>query len=328
MKILKKIKVIPLAFESMGVRSMCTYIETPDIKVQLDPGISLGTNRFGLAPHPQEYKMLKKRREIILKYAKKTDVVTVSHYHFDHHTPSYLDWACNWSSPQTAEKIYKGKIVLVKSYKSLVNSSQRRRGWIFSKTSGPFSEKLETADGKSFKFKKTIISFSKPVFHGPFKSELGYVLMMTLQYEEEKILFAPDIQGPMCKETLTQILFEKPELAIIGGPPVYLEGFRISTNQIRFALDNLKIIVKKIPITILDHHLLRDINWKEKTRKVYNDALSKGHKVLTAAEFIGEKNNLLESQRKVLYEREPPTEEFIKWTKIPFQNRKNIRPPI
>jgi len=39
---LKNIKVIPLADESFGVRSMCTYIETPDVKILTDPGVSLG----------------------------------------------------------------------------------------------------------------------------------------------------------------------------------------------------------------------------------------------------------------------------------------------
>ncbi|RLI05497.1 hypothetical protein DRO22_02660 [Candidatus Bathyarchaeota archaeon] len=95
---LKKIRVHPLAFESFGVRSMCTYVETPDIKVLLDAGVALGPNRFGFPPHPREYAALKERREIIVKTAEKADVVTISHYHFDHHTPSFTDWANLWSS--------------------------------------------------------------------------------------------------------------------------------------------------------------------------------------------------------------------------------------
>ena len=39
------IRFIPLAAESLGVRSMCTYAETSDIKVLIDPGASL-CNRF------------------------------------------------------------------------------------------------------------------------------------------------------------------------------------------------------------------------------------------------------------------------------------------
>ena len=33
---LKHIHLVPLAAESFGVRSMCTYVETPDVKVLLD----------------------------------------------------------------------------------------------------------------------------------------------------------------------------------------------------------------------------------------------------------------------------------------------------
>jgi hypothetical protein len=38
------------------------------------------------------------------KPAEKAEVVTISHYHFDHHTPSYGDWLSQWTEPtETAE---------------------------------------------------------------------------------------------------------------------------------------------------------------------------------------------------------------------------------
>jgi predicted metallo-beta-lactamase superfamily hydrolase len=48
------IQLNPLAFESLGVRSMASKVVTPDIKILIDPGVSLGI-RFGLLPHPEEY---------------------------------------------------------------------------------------------------------------------------------------------------------------------------------------------------------------------------------------------------------------------------------
>ena len=51
-------KIIPLAAESLGVRSMCTYVETPDLRILIDPGVSLGP-RFGLLPHPKEYEAIR-----------------------------------------------------------------------------------------------------------------------------------------------------------------------------------------------------------------------------------------------------------------------------
>ena len=86
---LRKIRVVPLAAESLGVRSMCTYVETPDVRILLDAGASLGPSRFGFPPHPREYEAMATCRERISKAAEKAELVTLSHYHFDHHTPSY-----------------------------------------------------------------------------------------------------------------------------------------------------------------------------------------------------------------------------------------------
>lgn len=58
------IRFIPLAAESLGVRSMCTYVETSAIKVLIDPGVSLG-KRFGLLPHPNEYLAIDRCRKKI-----------------------------------------------------------------------------------------------------------------------------------------------------------------------------------------------------------------------------------------------------------------------
>jgi predicted metallo-beta-lactamase superfamily hydrolase len=164
---LKHIHIVPLAAESLGVRSRCTYVGTPDVKILLDAGVSLCPNRFGLPPHPMEFKAIQESRRKIAAAAEKAEIVTLSHYHFDHHTPSYEDWLCNWTAAsETARQIYDGKTVLIKNPTDKINYSQRRRGWIFQKTGGKYAEKLEVADGKTFTFgKATKVRFSEPVFH-------------------------------------------------------------------------------------------------------------------------------------------------------------------
>ncbi|MEM1530620.1 MAG: hypothetical protein QXH19_05285 [Candidatus Bathyarchaeia archaeon] len=325
---LDKIVVIPVAFESMGVRSMCTYVETPNVRILLDAGVSLGPKRFGFPPHPREYRALKDRREAIVDLAGRVDVVTVSHYHFDHHTPSYTDWTYNWCSAEIAEKIYGGKSVLIKNYRDYANFSQRRRGWLFTRTSGRYASRLEIADGRTFSFGDTLISFSTPVFHGPEDSELGWVIMAIIRHRDESILFAPDVQGPMVQETLNIIINGSFQLAIIGGPPTYLADFRMGWENISIAIKNLEEIVKRIPTVILDHHTLRDENWRALMKPVMEAALSVNHEVFTAAEFLGRENCLLEATRKRLYEEEPPALEFIKWSKTSSDKRKLIQPPI
>ncbi len=319
---LRKIKVVPLAEESFGVRSMCTYIETSDVKILLDAGASLAPNRFGYPPHPREYQAIAECRRRISKAAEKVDIVTVSHYHFDHHTSSYTDWFCNWSSAEVAKEIYGGKIVLVKSYRSMVNFSQRRRGWLFKKTGGSYAEKLEIADGRTFEFGDTKLNFSDPVFHGPENSELGWLLMTTVEFNGEKVLFASDVQGPICTPTLDMILAEKPQLVVIGGPPTYLSGFKVDDDHIKQGMQNVEGLAKKIPKTILGHHNLRDEKWRILFQPIFDAASEMGHKVLTAAEFAGKENNLLEFRRRQLFENEPPRPEFEKWMKLSQQKKK------
>jgi predicted metallo-beta-lactamase superfamily hydrolase len=325
----RHIKVMPLAAESLGVRSMCTYVETPDVKVLLDAGVSLCPNRFGLPPHPLEFKAIIESRKKIAEAAEKAEVVTVSHYHFDHHTPSYEDWLCNWTEKdETARQIYQDKILLIKNPKEKINFSQRRRGWVFQKTGGKYAKKLEIADDKSFNFGETKIKFSEPVFHGPEDSALGWILMTTIEFKDEKFLMAPDVQGPMAAQTLKLILREKPQLLMIGGPPLYLAGFRVDEALVQTGLENLGRIVELVPCTILEHHILRSEQWREKAQKVLKRAQKAGNIVLTAAEFLGKENLFLEARRKALFAELPPSKDFEKWARESLRMKKKTKPPI
>lgn len=181
---------------------------------------------------------------------------------------------------------------------------------------------------RSFKFGRTAINFSTPVIHGEENSDLGWVIMTTIVYDlEERVLFTSDVQGPMSERTLDVILAENPHLAIIGGPPLYLAGM-VRQENIDKALKNLERIAGEVPITILDHHLLRDEDWRTWAQPVFEAASNVGHRLVTAAEFIGEENRFLESQRSKLFEQDPPSQEFTKWTKIPVLKRKLTPPPI
>lgn len=327
-EMLRKIRVTPLAAESLGVRSMCTYVETPDVRILLDAGVSLAPNRFGFPPHPREYLALAECRRKIAEAAEKAEIVTISHYHFDHHTPSFTDWCFNWSSQEVADQIYAEKHVLAKNYKENINFSQRRRGWIFAKTSGKQAKKLEYVDSKTFTFDDTKVKFSDPVFHGPPNSHLGWLLMATIECDNEKLVFASDVQGPMHDVTFKKIMDEKPHLLLIGGPPSYLAEFRFKQELIDFALKSLETIVKHVPMTILEHHLLRDEQWKTQARPIFRAALEAKNYVVTAAEFLGKENNLLEAKRRELFEKNPPDREFEKWMKLPLPKRKLTKPPL
>ena len=325
---LSKIRVVPVAAESLGTRSMCTFIQTKDVRVILDPGVSLAPNRFGLPAHPREYDAIIESRKAIEEKASIADVVTISHYHFDHHTPSFVDWVCNWSSPDIARNIYRDKLVLLKNYKVDVNPSQQRRGWVFAKTGGKWANKLEAADGKAFSFGQTLLRFSEPIFHGSEYSSLGLVLTTTIECEDERVVFAPDVQGPMYDTALKAIMAERPHLLIIGGPPLYLADFRVPKTQIQEGLERLKQLAANVQSIILEHHLLRAKNWREEAKPVFETASKTRHEVISAAEFLGKQDNLLEANRKDLFDAEPPNGGFMKWTKISMPARQLVRPPL
>jgi predicted metallo-beta-lactamase superfamily hydrolase len=323
-----KIAITPLAAESLGVRSMCTLVQTPDVTVLLDAGISLCPYRFNLPPHPIEFQTISRLRRTIAEVADKAAVTTISHYHFDHHTPSFEDWVVNWTEEtETARQIYQNKIVLIKDPKVNINASQRQRAWMFQKTGGKHAKTLESADGKTFTYGKTRLCFSEAVAHGSEDSMLGWVIMTVVEYDDERFMFAPDVQGPMSTRTLELILAAHPTLIMLGGPPLYLGGFRVDMAQLGLGLHNLEKIVEKVPMIILEHHALRDEFWKQKMESVFLKAAKFEHRIVTAAEYTSKENNFLESHRKQIYREQPPSNEFKQWMKT-LNNKKIAKPPI
>jgi predicted metallo-beta-lactamase superfamily hydrolase len=172
------------------------------------------------------------------------------------------------------------------------------------------------------------LRFSEPVFHGPDDSMLGWVIMALIECEGERFMFAPDVQGPMSTHTLELIRVTKPQVIMIGGPPFYLSNFKVDEAQLQMGLKNLAGVVATVPLTILEHHALRDENWQQITKPVYNAALKAGHTVMTAAEFAGQENAFLESGRKKLYVDYPPSKEFEKWMHEGLTTKSTTKPPI
>jgi predicted metallo-beta-lactamase superfamily hydrolase len=215
----------------------------------------------------------------------------------------------------------------MKNPKEKINASQRQRAWLFQKTGGKYARKLEAADGKTFTYGQTALCFSEPVAHGSEDSMLGWVIMAVVEYEGERFMFAPDVQGPMSPHTLELILTAEPTVIMLGGPPFYLAGFRVEAAQLEQGLRNLERIVQTVPVVILEHHALRDESWKQKIGEVYQQASRAEHSVMTAAEYLGNENMFLESKRKQLYRDFPPSAEFKQWMKT-LGNKKIAKPPL
>ena len=154
---LDAIRITPLAEESLGVRSMCTLVETPDAVILLDPGVSLAPSRFGLPPHPEEFRAVRDSRRRILEAAQQAEVVLASHYHFDHITPGFKSWY-EWTEEDTYRLVYSGKLVLAKDIKHNINFSQRRRGYVHRSNHGG------TGYGKQYTYDSRLDQMSPPYF--------------------------------------------------------------------------------------------------------------------------------------------------------------------
>ena len=189
-------------------------------------------------------------------------------------------------------------------------------------------EKCEVADGKTFEFGSTRVRFSQPVPHGEVESGMGWLLMTVLESGAEKFLHASDVQGPMSNQTTQLILKENPNVLVLGGPPLYLQDFKVPKEKIQMGIQNAAKIARKVPLTILEHHLLRSENWKQEARAVYDSAHEAQHKVVIAAEYLNIEPALLELKRESLYETQPPSDDFLKWTKLREPKRRLQAPPI
>ena len=285
-------KVTPVAFESLGVRSMATLVEACGKRIFIDPSAALGPLRYSLPPAREELAALGNAKRRIHDVALESDILVITHYHYDHHDPD--------------EKFYSGKIVLAKDIGENINQSQRGRGGYFREQVSGVCD-LRYADGEEYDFGKVKIKFSPAFPHGPPGIRLGFVLMCCIQEGSEKLLFSSDVQGPVSEEARDWIIEMNPNLLVMDGPPTYFLGYKFSVKNMDAARENMLSILDKTGCDmILDHHILRDLKYRERMKEVYGTG-----QVKSAAEYQGKENNLLEARRKELWKGRTPNYSMI-----------------
>ncbi len=173
-------KIVPLAAESLGVRSMATYVEVGQTRVLIDPGATLAPARFNLPPSDEEWEALRRANDRISAYAARADLVFVSHYHEDHFR----------SDPAT----YAGRAVLVKDPRRMIAGLQARRAAELWAALGPVA-RVQSADGSRRRTLDLELSVSPPLPHGADGTRLGYVLVLTLTDPAERDLVERGIEN-------------------------------------------------------------------------------------------------------------------------------------
>lgn len=277
-------KIIPLAFDSLGTRSMALYVETGDLKVVIDPAVSLAALKSGLPPHPSELKRESHHWEVIKKYTAQANVLIVTHYHYDHHNP-------------TEPEVYRDKITFVKHPTLNINASQQKRATTFLDIIKGIPKELNYSDGKEFQFGKTKITFSQAVPHGNI-DRLGYVTEVAISDDSSKLIHTSDIEGGNLDCQIDFILKEDPDTLIFDGPMTY-PFQNIIPNMLRIIKET------KVKDFIIDHHYLRKLKWKDKLQEPLDIAAKLNKRLLCSAEFLGLEEDLLEAKRKQLYNQFP-----------------------
>lgn len=285
--------ITPLAAESFGVRSSAFFVETADVKILIDPGVSLAPLRSGLAPHSLEIRAMNERWRRVKDHAARADVLVITHFHFDHFDP-------------TEPIVFNNKVLLIKHPLENINASQRERARELVRNYRTLPRRVEFADDRVFEFGSTSIRFSPAVPHGP-DTAVGWVVEASVREGASCFLYSSDIVGACRNEHMQFILSEEPDTLYLDGPLTSMLGQGFSLDELRTSISNINRLLEmpKLETLIIDHHLLRDKNGKDEIRDVYAKAEAAGKKVVTMAGFMGSDDVLLEARRGQLFERHP-----------------------
>jgi len=287
------VKVRIIAADSLGVRSLAVHVEACGHSIGVDLGASLAPRRYGLPPHEEELMELERALERARGALADSNIVVVTHYHYDH----YL---------RGEPHLYQGKTLLVKDIRRDINRSQAIRGHRFLVKTG-LRDKADVrfADGGAYEFPGGLrIEFSEPAWHGEPGTRLGKVLMLRITCEGESFVYASDTQGPASQDALRTLLeWKDASVLVISGPPTYFAGYKVSREAVEEGVRNLeRLALEATPRTlIVDHHLLRDLNYGEVLSPIKEKASRVNVRVVTAAEYMGLEPRLLEARRRELW---------------------------
>jgi len=293
-------RIVPIAEESLGVRSMAIYVEAGELRMIIDPGMSLAPRRYSLPPHPKEFERVRELRKILEKYAAEATSLFISHYHRDHYTVPYPSPYMG-TSADSYVRIYSGKVILAKSPRD-INYSQRRRYRILKRAIESIVKDYVHADGLEMRVGSALIKVSPSLPHGAEGSKTGRVIGITI-IDDDSLTVVPDVQGPISSNVVDYVVEANPRTLIIGGPPLYLVGSAFSEEDILAGMRNLRKIMRytNIEKLIIAHHTLRSLDWRKKLRDIFEEAKVRGVEVLTYAELLGKDEEPLEAMRPILY---------------------------
>ncbi|MFX1285428.1 MAG: hypothetical protein ACFFB5_17420 [Promethearchaeota archaeon] len=292
-------QVIPIASESLGTRGLSLFVISEDQRILIDPSVSLAPFRNGYPPHIQEVAASYLSRQYIMKFWELATIIIQTHYHADHYSLG-MDRPYEFTNQVIADTLYSHpkKKILAKDPERNINFNQKKRAfWLWRRNGVP----LFVADGNTFMFGRTKIVFSEALPHGKLYSKQGWVVAVHISDSYDSVLISSDVVGPGSDLALNFINENQAELIIIDGPSTYHP--KQSTEDTVRAFERL-MAVNDIDHMIIDHHLLRDPDWK---------TLLKDHsfsREITLASLLDIPPFCLENKRSLLYNQAPLDSSF------------------
>ncbi|MBN1558219.1 MAG: hypothetical protein JW951_08740 [Lentisphaerae bacterium] len=280
--------------ESLGVRSMCCYVQTSTRRVLIDPGVALGYRRAGLLPHPVQVAAGEAVRAAILRrLAEATDVV-FSHFHGDHMP---LADANPYQLPlDRARDLLRTPRLWIKSVSGETPHVGARRGLLLETVGRP----APPCDGQDC----GDLAFSGPMPHGPAHRPMGTVMMTCIRDGADVFVHASDIQL-LADAPVEQIMRWEPAVLMASGPALYREVPPPELERVRGRA--LRLARQARRACVIDHHVLRcreGADWLDALRA------ESGGTIMCAADFMGRQRRFLESERAALYARRPVPDDW------------------
>jgi predicted metallo-beta-lactamase superfamily hydrolase len=283
-------RVVPLAADSLGVRSMATYVECGTVRLLIDPGATLAPNRGGLPPSAPEWEALRRANDRISGYAARATLVFISHYHEEHfrYDPG----------------LYAGRPIWAKDPARQIGGAQRQRAAELRRALGR-GVHIDAAEGRRWEVGDTVLEVSSALPHGEDGTPLGHVLalVVTDRLEGRRFVFASDVQGPLSPVVTAWLIRQRPNLVYLSGPPSYLER-EMGRSLIEHGVDQCARLVDATGCrVIMDHYAVRDPRYQERFARLWQTG-----RVVTAAAFVGAADQPLEAHRRDLWSdaRKPP----------------------
>ncbi|MEO0293837.1 MAG: MBL fold metallo-hydrolase [candidate division WOR-3 bacterium] len=112
---IENLKVTPVWFDSMGAKSMCTFIESPEVKIIIDPGFAIMQPSYPLKEN-EKLLFLEAAEKRVKEFTKRAEIVIITHYHYDHH-----------KRPIEFPESYINKTLYIKNPNEWINYSQWER---------------------------------------------------------------------------------------------------------------------------------------------------------------------------------------------------------